>query len=566
MSKWIEKLKEIYHKNYSRYEKEYQKGKKEIERIKTEFSIEKWDTLTVKEYKTNGEENNTSLTYLLENRVKKEFRNLPNPVLFDSGYGFIYDKKRNEYKIGNDKFGKGKGNSAKKVTEEEINVKWEVARKNISEFLKSLENATTYDDIKMPIKENIIDTMLFIDLGYIYYPEKMIGNIKFLYDMARQLNIDTIPIEQKFGDNKKIALNFEVNKQIRKEPEFKDANGYILSSAIWDACGNFMQEKRIESKEEKNNPKEEINEPKEKDIRKEYCFTSNEQLEEIKEILEYKKNIILEGVPGVGKTYLAKKIAEEIVGQDKNENIFMVQFHQNYSYEDFIEGLRPSGQKNGEFEVHAGIMKKICNQIKEENKWDEKFVLIIDEINRGNISKIFGETFMLIEENKRCRKDEEKYTMELPYSQEKFSVPENLYIIGTMNSIDRSIALFDFALRRRFAMYEIEPCFNDDRVQSEINNYLKEVNSKRLDNIWNKIKKLNQKLEQEDANGIKIGHSYLCGLNNYPNERKEKVIDMTIKYEILPQIKEYFIGNEQRFEKIKRALLDENSDDIEEEL
>ena len=543
MSKWIEKLKEIYHKNYSRYEKEYQKGKEEIERIKTEFSIEKWDTLTVKEYKTNEGKYNTSLGYLLENRVKKVFRNLPRPVSFDTGFGFIYDEKRNEYKIGNDKFGKGKGNSAKKVSEEEINVKWEVARKNIADFLRSLENATTYEDIKMPIKENIIDTTIFIDLGYIYYPEKMIGNIRFLENMAKELNIDIGQIQRKSLKNAKIALNFEVNKQIRKEPEFKDANGYILSSAIWDACGNFMG-----------------------DIGKEYCFTSNEQLEEIKEILEYKKNIILEGVPGVGKTYLAKKIAEKIVGQDKNENIFMVQFHQNYSYEDFIEGLRPSGQKNGEFEVHAGIMKKICNQIKEENKWDEKFVLIIDEINRGNISKIFGETFMLIEENKRCRKDEEKYTMELPYSQEKFSVPENLYIIGTMNSIDRSIALFDFALRRRFAMYEIEPCFNDDRVQSEINNYLKEVNSKRLDNIWNKIKKLNQKLEQEDANGIKIGHSYLCGLNNYPNEKKEKVIDMTIKYEILPQIKEYFIGNEQRFEKIKRALLDENSDDIEEEL
>ena len=543
MSKWIEKLKEIYHKNYSRYEKEYQKGKEEIERIKTEFSIEKWDNLTVKEYKTNEGKYNTSLGYLLENRVKKVFRNLPRPVSFDTGFGFIYDEKRNEYKIGNDKFGKGKGNSAKKVSEEEINVKWEVARKNIADFLRSLENATTYEDIKMPIKENIIDTTIFIDLGYIYYPEKMIGNIRFLENMAKELNIDIGQIQRKSLKNAKIALNFEVNKQIRKEPEFKDANGYILSSAIWDACGNFMG-----------------------DIGKEYCFTSNEQLEEIKEILEYKKNIILEGVPGVGKTYLAKKIAEKIVGQDKNENIFMVQFHQNYSYEDFIEGLRPSGQKNGEFEVHAGIMKKICNQIKEENKWDEKFVLIIDEINRGNISKIFGETFMLIEENKRCRKDEEKYTMELQYSQEKFSVPENLYIIGTMNSIDRSIALFDFALRRRFAMYEIEPCFNDDRVQSEINNYLKEVNSKRLDNIWNKIKKLNQKLEQEDANGIKIGHSYLCGLNNYPNEKKEKVIDMTIKYEILPQIKEYFIGNEQRFEKIKRALLDENSDDIEEEL
>ena len=284
---------------------------------------------------------------------------------------------------------------------------------------------------------------------------------------------------------------------------------------------------------------------------KEYNFMSNEEFDRIVELLKYKKNIILEGVPGVGKTFIAKKIAKEIT--EKNEkNIKIIQFHQSYSYEDFIQGLRPTDQ--GTFEPKDGILKKLCSVARQNI--EQKYVMIIDEINRGKISKIFGETFMLIEKDKRATKaDIEKgnnsqYAVNLQYSDnELFDIPENVYFIGTMNTMDRSIALMDYALRRRFAVYEIKPCFEDKEGLNNFKQYLNDIKSKELSILAEKIKSIN---ESNDLDEIKFGHSYLCGLNNEANISEK--IKLIINYEIIPQLKEYLIGENDKIEKLKDFL------------
>lgn len=303
----------------------------------------------------------------------------------------------------------------------------------------------------------------------------------------------------------------------------------------------------------------EKSEDKTKTIEKEkYCFISKEQLQEIEELLEYNKNIILEGVPGVGKTYIARKIASKI-SHGKEENIQVIQFHQTYAYEDFIQGLRP---KNNVFETVDGILKAICDKAKEDirNGNDSKYVLIIDEINRGNISKIFGETFMLIEKDKRRTKEQilnnelSKYAVRLPYSQnkeEKFDIPENVYIIGTMNTMDKSIALMDYALKRRFGIYEIKPCFEDEEGYKGFKKYLEDINNDNLNTLVEKIISIN---ENKKLEGIKFGHSYFCGLDSETEINIDKKVEFIIKYEIIPQLKEYLLGDNKKLKKMKDFL------------
>ena len=215
------------------------------------------------------------------------------------------------------------------------------------------------------------------------------------------------------------------------------------------------------------------------------------------ELLEAKYNVILQGAPGVGKTFAAKRLAYSIMGQKDTSRVAMVQFHQSYSYEDFIQGYRPS--KDG-FELVNGAFYKFCKEAEEDN--ERPYFFIIDEINRGNLSKILGELMMLIEKDKRGEK------IKLLYSNEWFTVPQNVRIIGMMNTADRSLALMDYALRRRFAFFDFAPAFSSEGFK----NYLSEKDSPKLEKLIAAVESLNSTISTDESlgDGFRIGHSYFC--------------------------------------------------------
>lgn len=271
-------------------------------------------------------------------------------------------------------------------------------------------------------------------------------------------------------------------------------------------------------------------------------FMSEDKYDSICSILEKKKNIILEGAPGVGKTFMAKRLAYSLLGKKDTSKVKLIQFHQNYSYEDFVEGFRPKENEEG-FKLKQGLFYKLCNQAsKDENN---KYYLIIDEINRGNLSKIFGELLMLIETDKRGEK------LSLAYSNEEFTVPENLYIIGLMNTADRSLAIIDYALRRRFAFIKIEPAFNNIKFRNHFNN----IFDSKFDKVISIIEKINKEIEEDKSlgTGFKIGHSYFC-INLKDRKGNKNDIEDIITYEIIPLLEEYWYDNEDTLLKWKNEL------------
>lgn len=268
-------------------------------------------------------------------------------------------------------------------------------------------------------------------------------------------------------------------------------------------------------------------------------FISEGKYETIKSLLKRKKNLILQGAPGVGKTYAAKRLAYSLIGEKDESKIKMVQFHQSYAYEDFIMGYRPNGTG---FEIKEGPFYQFC-KIASENL-DEDYYFIIDEINRGNMSKVFGELMMLIESDKRGEE------IILTYSDKPFYVPENLYIIGMMNTADRSLAIIDYALRRRFSFVELEPAFETEAFK----NYL--LSQGASGELINKIKirlgNINLEIEK-DVNlgkGFRIGHSYFCNFQDL-----DKWYEEIIKYEIQPLIEEYWFDEEEKAKSYVEELL-----------
>lgn len=241
------------------------------------------------------------------------------------------------------------------------------------------------------------------------------------------------------------------------------------------------------------------------------------------ELLEAKYNVILQGAPGVGKTFAAKRLAYSIMGQKDTSRVAMVQFHQSYSYEDFIQGYRPSKDS---FELENGTFYKFCKEAEEDN--ERPYFFIIDEINRGNLSKILGELMMLIEKDKRGEK------IKLLYSNEWFTVPQNVRIIGMMNTADRSLALMDYALRRRFAFFDFAPAFPSEGFK----NYLAEKNSPKLESLITAVESLNNTISADESlgDGFRIGHSYFCTDGEITDEWLKSVVE----YEVIPLIKEYW--------------------------
>lgn len=263
-------------------------------------------------------------------------------------------------------------------------------------------------------------------------------------------------------------------------------------------------------------------------------FIDEDEYEKLTGLLKSKKNIILQGAPGVGKTFIAKRLAYSIMGNKNADRVGMVQFHQSYSYEDFIMGFRPNA--SGGFDLKSGSFYNFRKKAVEDS--DHDYFFIIDEINRGNLSRIFGELFMLIESDKRGPRNK----LQLLYSDELFYIPENLYIIGMMNTADRSLAMLDYALRRRFAFYDLKPGFATEGFRE----YRESLGNEKFDKLIARIEDLNARIAEDETlgPGYCIGHSFFCNLT--VDEIEQGKLLQIVNYEIVPLLSEYWFDDPNR--------------------
>lgn len=251
-----------------------------------------------------------------------------------------------------------------------------------------------------------------------------------------------------------------------------------------------------------------------------------ERYQALRTLLLTKKNIILQGAPGVGKTYTARRLAYSILGEADSERVRMIQFHQSYSYEDFIFGYRPT--ETG-FVLKSGVFYEFCRLAARDTR---PYFFIIDEINRGNLSKIFGELFTLLEPGQRGQ------SVHLLYTDEPFSIPENVCLIGTMNTADRSLAMLDYALRRRFAFFDLTPAFRSDGFRA----YQDSLENPSFNQLIAAVEQLNAAIAADDSlgSGFCIGHSYFCGGGE--GTRLQAIVE----YELIPLLREYWFDEPEK--------------------
>ena len=285
-----------------------------------------------------------------------------------------------------------------------------------------------------------------------------------------------------------------------------------------------------------------VEEKKEKYDREDFLkevFVGQTDYDKLSQLLIHKKNVILQGAPGVGKTFSAKRLAYAMMGEKDDNRIECVQFHQNYCYEDFVMGYRPN--EDGGFELKRGIFYNFC--VRAANDRKNKYFFVIDEINRGNLSKILGELMMLIE------KDYRETRIKLAYSSDYFFVPSNVYIIGMMNTADRSLAMIDYALRRRFSFFDMRPGFKTPGFVA----YQKKLDSQLFDEAIEAIERLNEVIKNDSTlgEGFCIGHSYFCNQYVFDSGWLETVI----AYDIIPMLKEYWFDQPSRYDEEAEKLM-----------
>lgn len=264
-------------------------------------------------------------------------------------------------------------------------------------------------------------------------------------------------------------------------------------------------------------------------------YLSEESYDRLRSLLHRKKNVILAGPPGVGKTYAAKRLAYSIMGEKDPSRVQVVQFHQSYSYEDFMMGYRPT--ESGGFRLAEGPFYRFCETARDAGP-DQPHFFIIDEINRGNISKVFGELLMLIEGDKRGS------ALRLLYKNEEFSVPPNLYIIGMMNTADRSLAVIDYALRRRFGFFDMKPGFSTEGFS----HYQAKIDSPILDSLVAAIRELNLAISDDPAlgPGFAVGHSFVIAAPE--DDTEDAWLQSVVEDELVPLLDEYWFDEPAKAE------------------
>ena len=398
---------------------------------------------------------------------------------------------------------------------------------------------------------------------YKYFQDVKPGDILVGYVTSPQREIVGIcRITQGLHDSAEEGERIEIQKieQLQKPVQFgalKGRPGLEECEPLIGNQGSLFKLRETEYKvirgliDEANLVKIDGLKPYTTEIAMEELFVPKSHFDGALQALREKKNLVLQGPPGVGKTFVARRLAMALNGINDPQRIEMIQFHQSYSYEDFIQGFRPVA--GGAFELKYGIFHQFCRRAQRDERKNKTYVFIIDEINRGNLSKIFGELMMLIEPDKRGS----AFSIPLVYgsgSEDKFYIPANVHVIGTMNTADRSLAMVDYALRRRFRFITLRPEFAGSKFRQFLADRGAEPTL--IEKVVGRMRALNGKIADDTKNlgpGYQIGHSYFCPADGVTPDDAwfQRVVDS----EIVPLLQEYWLDDDKKVQQQRDALL-----------